>query len=77
MLEPIAKKRSIEGESLLVQEVCFLRIYLNDDCVDNNAHANKNQNYELSCGKLYHNVGISQFFIVDKEQEQFKMNRPK
>ena len=87
LLMPIAKKRSIKDESLFLQEVCFLSIYLKNDWFYESAYMDEDQNSDLSYGQLGHSVGISQSVVVEEGQnlkqlkvnyheEQVKMNCP-
>ena len=69
---PIAKKRSIQGESLFLQEDCFWSICVKNGCVDHNACMGEYQNTDLSYGQLDHNVGIFQSIVVVAAVEEEK-----
>jgi len=58
LLTPIAKKRSIEGEALFLQEACFLSICLKNEWLYDSACMDEYQNSDCSYGQLGHNVGI-------------------
>ena len=57
---PIAKKWSIQGESLFLQEACFWSIFLKNECADHSACMDEDQNSDISYGQLDHSVGILQ-----------------
>ncbi len=59
-LEPIAKKRSIQGEYLFMREFFFLSIHVKNEFSNHKACMGKDQNNDFSHGQLDHNVGISQ-----------------
>ena len=61
---PIAKKRSIQDESLFLQEVCFWSICLKNDWFYDSAYMDEDQNSDLSNGQLGRSVGISQSVVV-------------
>ena len=61
---PIAKKWSIQDESLFLQEVCFWRFCLKNDWFYDSAYMDEDQNNDLSYGQLGHSVGISQSVVV-------------
>ena len=61
---PISKKRSIQDESLFLQDVCFWSICLNNDWFYDSAYMDEDQNSDLSDGQLDHSVGISRSVIV-------------
>ena len=65
---PIAKKRSIQDESLFLQEAYVWSIFLKNECADHNACMDEDQNNDISCGQLNHSVGISQS-VVEAEQD--------
>ena len=67
---PIAKKQSIQDESLFLQEACFWSICVKNGCANHNACMDEDQNSDLSYGQLDHSVGILQFVVVDVEEEQ-------
>ena len=55
---PIAKKQSIQDESLFLQDVCFWSICLKNNWFYDSAYMDEDQNNDLSYGQLGHNVGI-------------------
>ena len=61
---PIAKKRSIQDESLFLQDVCFWSICVKNDWFYDNAYMDEDQNNDLSNGQLDHSVGISLSVVV-------------
>ena len=67
---PIAKKWSIQDESLFLQEACFWSICVKNRCVDHSAYMGEDQNNDLSYGQLNHSVDISQFVVDAVEEEQ-------
>ena len=66
---PITKKRSIQGESLFLQEACVWSICLKNECGDHSACMDEDQNSDLSYGQLDHSVGILQSDVVVVEQD--------
>jgi len=58
LLKPIAKKRSIQDESLFLQEAWFLSICLKNEWFYGSPHMDEDQNSDISYGQLSHNVGI-------------------
>ena len=66
---PIAKKRSIQDESLFLQEACFWSICVKSGCADHSACMGEGQNNDLSYFQLDHSVGIFQSVIVAFEEE--------
>ena len=66
----IAKKRSIQDESLLLKEACFLSICVKNGYADHSACMDEDQNNDLSYGQLDHSVGILQSVVVVVEVEQ-------
>ena len=76
---PIAKKRSIQDESLFLQDVCFWSICVKNDWFYDSAYMDEDQNSDLSDGQLDHSVGISRSVVVvavEEEQslEQLELN---
>ena len=69
MLIPIAKKRSIQDESLFLQEACFRSIYVKNGCVDHSACMGEDQNNDLSYVQLDHSVGILKSIVAAMEEE--------
>lgn len=67
---PIAKKWSIQDESLFLQEVCCWSIFLKNDWFYDNAYMDEDQNSDLSDGQLGHSVGILQSVVVAMEENQ-------
>ena len=67
---PIAKKRSIQDESLFLQDVCFWSIYVKNGWFYDNAYMDEDQNIDLSDGQPSHSVGISKSIIVAMEEEK-------
>ena len=67
---PIAKKRSIQDESLFLQEAeaYFWSICVKNECSDHSSCMDEDQNSDLSYGQLDHSVGISQS-VVEVEQD--------
>ena len=66
---PIAKKRSIQDESLFLQEACFWSIYLKNECADQSSCMDEDQNSDLSYDQLDQSVGIFQSVVVEVEQD--------
>ena len=60
----IAKKGSIQDESLFLQEACFWSIYVKNGCADHSACMGEDRNIDLSYGQLDHSVGILQSVVV-------------
>ena len=60
---PIAKKRSIQDESLFLQEACFWGICVKNECADHSACMDEDQNGDLSYDQLDHSVGILQCVV--------------
>ena len=77
---PIAKKQSIQDESLFLQYIYFWSICVKNHWFYDNAYMDEDQKNDLSNGQLGHSVGISQsvivFFTVEEGQnlEQLKVN---
>ena len=79
---PIAKKRSIQDESLFLQDICFLSICVKNDWFYDSAYMDEDQNSDLSNGQLGHSVGISRSVVVvvvaaveeGQSLEQLKLN---
>ena len=67
MLMPIAKKRSIQDESLFLQEACFWSICVKNECANHSACMDEDQNSDLSYGQLDHSVGIFQSVVEAKQ----------
>ena len=69
---PIAKKRSIQDESLFLQDVCFWSICVKNGWFYDSAYMDEDQNSDLSDGQLDHSVGISRsvVVVVAVEEEQ-------
>ena len=67
---PIAKKRSIQDESWLLQEACLWSICVKNECGDHSACMGEYQNNDISYGQLDHSVGILQSIVVVVEEEQ-------
>ena len=67
---PIAKKRSIQNDSLFLREAYFWSIYVKNGCVDHSSCMGEDRNNDLSYGQLGHSVGISQFVVEAVEEEQ-------
>ena len=78
MLILIAKKKSIQEESLFLKEACFLSICVKNGCGDHSACMGEDRNNDLSHGQLNHSVGIFQFVVVaveeDRDLEQLKVS---
>ena len=55
---PIAKKQSIQDESLFLWEACFWSICVKNEYVDHNACMDEDQNNDLSYVQHGHSVGI-------------------
>ena len=73
---PISKKRSIQDESLFLQEACVWSICVKNGCADHSACMDEDQNSDISYGQLDHSVGILQSDVVEAEQdlEQLQVN---
>ena len=67
---PIAKKWSIQGESLFLQEAYFWSICVKNGCADHNSFMGEDQNNDISYGKLDHSLGISQSIVVVAVEEE-------
>ena len=67
---PIAKKRTIQDESLFLQDVCFWSICVKNDWFYDSAYMDEDQNSDLSDGQLDHSVGISQSIVVVVVEEE-------
>ena len=65
---PIAKKWSIQDESLFLQEVRFWSIFLKNEWFYDNAYMDEDQKNDLSYGQLGHRVSISQSVAVEEGQ---------
>ena len=61
---PIAKKWSIQDESLFLQEVCFWSICLKNELFYDSAYMDEDKKSDLLDGQLSHSVGISQSVVV-------------
>lgn len=61
---PIAKKWSIQYESLFLQDVCFWSICVKNGWLYDSGYMDEDQNNDLSNGQLGHSVGISQYVVV-------------
>ena len=66
---PIAKKHSIQDESLFLQDVCFWSICVKNGWFYDSAHMDEDQNSDLSDGQLGHSVGISRSVVVVAVEE--------
>ena len=67
---PIAKKRSIQDESLFLREARFWSICVKNGCANHSACMGEDRNNDLSYGQLDHSVGIFQSIVVVVEEEQ-------
>ena len=67
---PIAKKRSIQDEYLLLQEACLWSICVKNGCADHSACTGEDRSNDISYGQLDHSVGILQFVVAYLEEEQ-------
>ena len=67
---PIAKKRSIQDESLFLQDVCFWSTFVKNGWFYDSAHMDEDQNSDLSDGQLGHSVGILQSMVVVVVEEE-------
>ena len=67
---PIAKNKSIQDESLFLQEACFWSICVKSGCADHSACMGEDRNNDLSYGQCDHNVGILKSIVASMEEEQ-------
>jgi len=58
LLKPIVKKRSIQDDSLFLQEACFWSICLKNEWLYDSSHMDEDQKSNISYGQLGHSVGI-------------------
>lgn len=72
---PISKKRSIQDESLFLQEAYFWSICMKNEWFYNGDHMDEDKSSDLSYDQLDHSVGISQSVVVEEELklEQLKV----